>query len=448
MVRQAFSAAGDTIWTTIRDSWSASVVSLESNASLFRYLLTFITLSMWAYLSDVWNYSSGIMEANLSVGQLSNDYATNIQAYAGMRALHGNPGWVTVIVAVIIGVIWGMPLIRFLKTYDFGKFLQGFAILVVAGSVLTLTSPAWALWDEGNPEPVEISPNQTAFAIPLEGDNLRSQGKFMSVDFLNDKKVAAKRYLVPYKKYLTNTGVQYLPTVKLIMVERTPVTRVFTARKDTGTSTANQGFPAETKEGIGLTASFTLSAFVTEEDSATFLYWYAAGVKNRSNSTSTADGKSLAEVVDTNVRGAIQAFFSRELGKRSLDDATKQKAEIVEAVKKDIVEQFARQGITITSLGLADQFEYDNPEIQKAIDRNFIAGLDVQTANRIKDSLEIFGKKADIDIRLMNAQATLKMAERYTGGVPTQLTLMGDKMPMPLMMLPTPGGTPGVPGQK
>ena len=49
------------------------------------------------------------------------------------------------------------------------------------------------------PEIIPILSYETAFVVPLEGST-GNQGKFMSEEYLNDKKIAAKRITVPIKK--------------------------------------------------------------------------------------------------------------------------------------------------------------------------------------------------------------------------------------------------------
>jgi len=80
---------------------------------------------------------------------------------------------------------------------------------------------------------IEVKPSETAFVIPLEGDT-KAQGKFNSEKYLIDKKVAAKRIYLPLRK--VDTGrfwwqYAWVPTVKVITVDRKPITFEWEGKK-------------------------------------------------------------------------------------------------------------------------------------------------------------------------------------------------------------------------
>jgi len=87
------------------------------------------------------------------------------------------------------------------------------------------------------PEYVEIDTSDTGFLIPLEGDSAK-QARFESVDYLQERKVAAKRIQITHRwnqeGRISNDG-RWLPLVRLVKVNRSPLTREWTAEgKHTG----------------------------------------------------------------------------------------------------------------------------------------------------------------------------------------------------------------------
>lgn len=77
------------------------------------------------------------------------------------------------------------------------------------------------------PEYVEIDTSETGFLIPLEGDGTQ-QARFQSEDYLKQRKIATKRVQILHRwsqeGRLPNDG-RWIPTVRLVKVNRSPVTR-------------------------------------------------------------------------------------------------------------------------------------------------------------------------------------------------------------------------------
>lgn len=237
--------------------------------------------------------------------------------------------------------------------------LKSLTIILLAASA-TMTSGCYAPYDV--PEYVEVGTNQTAFVIPLEGENVDKQVKFGSAKYLEEHKIASKRIQIPHRWNQTGRlwwcDGTYIPTVKVIMVDRAPVTREWKAEgaekkgKDSAVWT-------ESSDSVGFSMGWTCTAFVKEEDTAQFLYMYPSG--------------SLSGVMDTEVRGRIQQAASMTAAKYRLDDLRGKKTEVANDVKSDLVEFFKNRGITITTVGMFGGMTYENPEIQKSIDQTFVS---------------------------------------------------------------------------
>jgi regulator of protease activity HflC (stomatin/prohibitin superfamily) len=235
-----------------------------------------------------------------------------------------------------------------LKTIVF--VLVGGSILAVVLGGLLLIRP----YD--TPEFVEIGSSESAFLIPLEGDTT-NQAAFHSVKFLEQKKVAAKRIQITHRWNQTGfapTSGQWIPIVRLIKVDRRPITREWTRSAKTGTSAKDEAIAAESRESVNFSIGVSCTAHIPEELAAVFLYSYPS--------------KSLAEMLDMEVRARIHQVIAEEAGKYDLVELPSKKNDIMKVVREDVVPFFQKKGIDITTLAVLGGLSFDNPEIQKAID--------------------------------------------------------------------------------
>lgn len=154
---------------------------------------------------------------------------------------------------------------------------------------------------------VEIQPNETAFVIPLEDLSKDGQTQLKSIEYLNERKVTAKRIYNPTKWHQTGrfpSSGKWIPTLSIIVVDRAPETREWTNDNNSGTATKKEDIEVESKESIGFGVKVTCTASVPESEAAEFLYYYK--------------GYTLAEVMDKNVRSFIQDVLTSEFGQRTL----------------------------------------------------------------------------------------------------------------------------------
>lgn len=278
----------------------------------------------------------------------------------------------------------------------------------------------------------EIASNVTAFVIPLEGANKTNQGKLNSAAYLQEKKVATKRIYIPLIEVSTGRAYwdyKYIPTVKVLKVNRSPVTFVW--EEDTG-------IKVESRDSIGFKVGINISAQVKEADTADFLYKYPSG--------------NLVRVLNAIVKSKTTEVLSREFAKYDLEGdsnvegARQQKGVIVALAKKELVDYFAVNGVTISTFGLIGGLSYDDKEIQEAINDNFKSELDIK--NKANDKLaqaevnatnesiakserkraEEFAlaaaaraKQVDLDVAMLLAQAELTKAEKWDGKLPSNI---------------------------
>ena len=300
------------------------------------------------------------------------------------------------------------------------KFLLTSAMAV---AVLTASSSgAFAYYSTSDyPEWIEIQSNQSAFAIPVVGDTKSTQTSYGSKNYLEEKKVASKRFQVPHS-LIRNPGWAsdyYVPAVKLIIVDRTPYMREWRDEPNRGTSREAQGFAFQSREGINIGAGISIAAMVKEEDAALFLYWF--GTKNTTanpsdpaaNFASVSYGKSLQEIMDTVVRGSVQAELSSAFMKHSFTEGNARAAEIMETVRQNITKHFAEKGITVDYMGYSGPLNYSD-EIQKSIDRVFVASQQAQSSAAMMTAIPYL--QAESEINFKNAQSDA--IRKWNGSIP------------------------------
>lgn len=243
------------------------------------------------------------------------------------------------------------------------------------------------------PEFVTIEASQTAFLIPLVGDST-DQASFQSEELLAKAMVATKEVQIPHRWVQTGrmswVG-EWRPTMKVIVVDRTPETREWNSSKDGGTSTYNQAIYAESSESIGFSVGMNCSAQIyNESDAVKFLYSY--------------NNMNLSTIMDTEIRARVESKFVEECAKYTLNEILEHKEEIMAKVRDDVTAYFADKGITITVLGMKDGIEYDDPEIQKAINEKFSSEQRLVTQEN-NNKVTISKAEADAQAILIAAQA-------------------------------------------
>lgn len=288
----------------------------------------------------------------------------------------------------------------------------------------------------------EIGPNETAFVIPLEGETKEGQAQLQSVEYLEKSKVVAKRISIPQREKTLGRGpgnFEWIPTVRVVKVDRTPVTREWTRQAGTGTSNLNQAIGVESLDSINFSVGVNITCSVEEDDTAKFLYFYA--------------GKPLSEVVDSNVRGFLQTVLAREFGQYMLTDCPKKKTEVFAKAYEEARLLFETKGVTVNYLGSSEGLNYDDPKIQEAINRKFIAENDIlvakqeklaqdernlqviekarteaESAKLIEQAREALTLKTQLEVQKIQAEAMRIAAEKWNGTMPSTILPQGTQM--------------------
>lgn len=244
----------------------------------------------------------------------------------------------------------------------------------------------------------QVSTEETAFVIPLEGDT-KNQARYDSEAHFQEMKVATKRILIPHR--WNKTGRIYwqgnhIPLVKVVKVSRSPVTRLWEGDVQDG-QRVGAGIWVESADSIGFSMGFNCTALIREEDTAKFLYWYK--------------GSQLASVMDTEIKARYQQAAADVAARYNMDELRAKKNEIVSAIKDDVIPFFNERGITITSVGMFGGLLYEDEEIQESINEVFVAQQEKQVA---KAQLEAQNDKNE---RIeMEALATAEKERREAQG--------------------------------
>jgi hypothetical protein len=244
----------------------------------------------------------------------------------------------------------------------------------------------------------EIKPNETAFLVKLEGDTKTDQAKFMSEEFLAKNKLAAKRIVIPQRTRSTGRmwwDYEWIPTVLLITVDRSPVSREWT-HMGKGTLVKDQAIAVESADSIDFGIGVTITAEIPEEYAAKYQYNFG--------------GKALSVVADENIRPIVQSALSREFGSRKLDESRSQKKEIFEIARKEVTEFFNGKGIKITNMGYSDGMTYTDQNIQASINENFKREMSVESAHQ-EALAQAQRNKMKIDMAVAERQAAEEFAK-------------------------------------
>ena len=275
-----------------------------------------------------------------------------------------------------------------------------------------------------------VEPNETAYVIPLEQGNKDGQKVLKSADYLESKKVASKRVLIPTQWHqegrLSNDG-KWIPSVKVIKVNRAPVTREWTSADGTGTSgNKKEDIEVESKESIGFGIGITATANIPEAWTSKFLYLNS--------------GRTLAQVMDNDVRAYIQNILTSEFGVLDLSGCQENRKAIFDTMRVKTVVYFATMGVKIMNVGAAGGFNYIDEKIQIAINEKFASEMKFTTASNEVKAAKKFAeaknaikaqKELDVDIEIKLSQANLNngMAEGFKNG-----TLVFPKVMAPSML--------------
>jgi len=360
----------------------------------WRVIVTILLGASWLILRSVYGAVQGPVEGSFAAGQVED----SIVGYSFSRAMaNGLPltimNWT---IMTILGIVW--------LTYLFGAKK---AAKAAAGSVAPITALVLMALGTIGCGParveqfVEIKPNETAYVIPLEGASQSGQAKFDSVQFLEQKKVAAKRISLGLR--MKSTGrmawdYEWIPTDRVITVDRAPITREWTANPNTGTANKDQSLHMQSLDSIPIHIGATITASISESDASVYLYNYGA--------------KPLHEVVDSNIRTYILGELTTAFAAVNLAEGQKDKADFFAKAGAGAKEYFKTKGISIDYFGIEGGIGYDNAQVQASLDQKYIAENDKNVAKNEQAAQVIRNETA-----IAKAQADAKAASMFAANI-------------------------------
>ena len=358
---------------------------------IYRGVASFFAVLLYGWVNFLVNPVATVLSGQAAGKQLENSNTSYVES-TYLTGFFGHLGVPAIVLFAILAFIWW----RELKV-GLSKVLPPVVMILF---VLLSGKSADAYYDKTDySEAVMILPNESAFFIPDVGANKDTQVKFGSTEYLEANKVAAKRFVIPHAKFSGSSlwSDFYVPTGRLIVVDRTPYMREWTASNERGTAAINQSFPCQSSEGLNITVEVGIATSVSEENAARFLYWFGTNAPQGDRRdpqvvfTSVYYGRSLAQVMDSVGRGKVQSIVCREIGARTFDKANTELNAIMDVAQKGATDFLASRGITLDYIGWAGTFSFDT-DVQKAVNDKYVA-------TSLSSSLPTLQALADIRVK-------------------------------------------------
>lgn len=264
-------------------------------------------------------------------------------------------------------------------------------------------------------EPVQyevIQSNEEAFLLPYT-ESVDKQTSTHGEEFLRKNLVHTQQVKIPQqwvpKGYETfGANGEWKPAAILIKVDKSPVTREWTADPNSGTSSKNEAIWVMTSDQVEFSTGWTCTARISSRDDAVkFLYNYPNG--------------SLEKVMDTELRARLQAAFGLEVTDLPMTELRLKATPHILNVVDEVKSFFLERGITITNLGITGGFVYKDPSIIATMVKVFnaeqekaiaMAGVAAQSETNKKIQLEADAKaKASLTVQQAEADGIKLVAD-------------------------------------
>src|SRR6185503_4383930 len=200
--------------------------------------------------------------------------------------------------------------------------------------------------------------------LPLTGE-VSSQTSTNNEEYLRSNLVYTKQVKLP-QQWVQHGFETFGPNGKwkaaaiLVKVDKSPVTREWTADPNSGTSNKNEAIWVMTSDQVEFSTGWTCTARIAARDDAVkFLHNYPNG--------------SLQNVLDTEVRAKLQAVFGLEVTDLPMEKLRKEATPHITTTTKEVEGFFKERGITITNLGISGGFIYKDKTIMDTMVKVFNA---------------------------------------------------------------------------
>ena len=330
--------------------------------TLFLKIPVLIILTTLGFATDAWLTSAErpqVMTAALDQLHGGSEQIIQIEQSHQLRSLRrvGIAG----VVALCGLALFATEISMFTKRFQLQPRTLKVAPLLMALAVLPLAG----CWRPFEPVQLEtISPNEEAFLLPLT-DDVKKQTSTNNEEYLKENLVYTKQVRIPQqwvqKGYETlGPNGTWKPAAILVKVDKSPVTREWTADPNSGTSNKNEAIWVMTSDQVEFSTGWTCTARIASRDDAVkFLHNYPNG--------------SLKDVLDTEVRGKLQATFGLAVTDEPMTKLRTEATPHILKTVKEVNDFFKERGVTITNLGITGGFIYKDKSIMDTMVRVFNA---------------------------------------------------------------------------
>lgn len=310
-------------------------------------LVTIVLAFAWYNHTVEMDYSLSSMEDAMLQFQESSDVGT---LHARMMNRHYNQslwrcmGWVAVLIAMS-ALMWD----------ELRRLCKHAGIAVGLGLLLSTTG----CWRPFEPVKLEvIQPNAEAFLLPFT-ESIERQTSTHTEEYLRKSLVHTQQVKIPQQwvprgyEVLWPNG-EWRDAAILVRVDKSPVTREWTADPNSGTSIKNEAIWVMTSDQVEFSTGWTCTARVSSRDDAVkFLHNYPNG--------------ALTQVMDQEIRAKIQSAFGLEVTDLPMEELRLKATPHIQEVTTKVIDFFQERGITITNLGISGGFVYKDPSIVKTM---------------------------------------------------------------------------------
>lgn len=253
-------------------------------------------------------------------------------------------------------------------------------------------------------EPVKleaISSNEEAFLLPYLGD-AKKQTASDNEEYLRENLIYGKQIKIPQQwvpkgyEYVMPNG-EWRDAAILIKVDKSPVTREWTADPNSGTSNKQEAVWCMTSDQIEFSTGWTITARIaSREDAIKFLHNYPNG--------------SLEKVLDSEVRAKLQAVFGLEVTDLPMDTLRKAATPHIIKVKTEVEAFFIERGISITNLGITGGIVYKDKSVMDTMIKVFNAEQE-KSITAAKNAAQEETNKMQLSISLTEATSIKSVAD-------------------------------------
>jgi hypothetical protein len=302
--------------------------------------------------------------------------------------------------ALLVGLIFSSEIVRGARLIP-----QRFRLLVLA---LLFCVPATGCWRPFEPIKLEvINPNEEGFLLPFTTDPSK-QSQTNTEEYFKKNLVFTQQVRIPMqwvsKGYETfGPNGEWQPGAILVKVDKSPVTREWTADPNSGTSSKNEAIWVMTADQVEFSTGWTCTARIASRDDAIkFLHNYPNG--------------TLEKVMDHEIRAFLQAAFGLEVTDLPMDELRKKATPHIKNVTERTEKFFSDRGVQITNIGITGGFVYKDASIIDTLVKVFNAEQEKNIAIA-KSSAQIEQNKQVLSEAEGKAAAILKTKKAEADGI-------------------------------